>query len=266
MDAAAQGQGDDGAQETRERSDFQGGYGGPLGGGPPEDRRPADGDSQGSRRRGQGRAEGTPSSNPGDDRRSGRGGGRRGEAAPGGAPNATGKAVPKSKVRVGRVGPKASLPPATLPAQYASRDTNQDGQIGMYEWSKTDFSTFRKLDLNGDGFLVPAELASPGTGSGGGSTSVASSSSTASGGYAAKAAPAAGSSAVSTPSGPPADIKTVAAQSAFDLLDTDKNGQLSEDEWNRSRYARKLFTEAKVELKLPLAKTTFVENYKKLAP
>lgn len=45
-----------------------------------------------------------------------------------------------------------------LPAQYHSLDTNQDGQIGLYEWPRSDFSSFRKLDLNNDGLLTPREL------------------------------------------------------------------------------------------------------------
>src|SRR5437667_10050358 len=45
-----------------------------------------------------------------------------------------------------------------LPDQYRSRDTDKDGQIGLYEWPRSDYATFRKLDLNGDGFLTPQEL------------------------------------------------------------------------------------------------------------
>ncbi len=266
-------------QEMRERGEFPGGFGGPPGGfgGPPGgplggdnpsevDRRSTDSGSRGRRGEESGRTDGNSNSNSKEERRSARTG-RRGETAgAGGTPNAPpGKADAKSKVRVGRVGPKVNLPPATLPAQYASRDINQDGQIGMYEWSRTDLSSFRKLDLNGDGFVTPAELVAPGAGTGGGSTTVASTTPSG-GGYGGKAVPAAASKSASSPSEPPADLKTVAAQGAFDLLDTDKNGQLSDDEWNRSRYAKKLFTEAKAEFKLPLPKSNFVETYKKLAP
>src|SRR6185369_7238158 len=45
-----------------------------------------------------------------------------------------------------------------LPDQYKSRDTNNDGQIGLYEWPKTDLANFRNLDRDHDGFLTPFEL------------------------------------------------------------------------------------------------------------
>lgn len=209
-----------------------------------------------SGRGGPSRTDAGSNATPGGDRRSGSRG-RRSDGAPAGP---GGKTDPKSKVRVGRVGPKANLPPTTLPAQYVARDTNQDGQIGMYEWSKTDLSTFRRLDIDGDGFITPEELASPGSGTGGGSTTVASTSGSGTSRTGSVAKPAV------APSGPPADLKTVAAQGAFDFLDNDKNGQLTEEEWGRGRYAKKLFTEANVVVTFPLAKEKFVETYVKLAP
>lgn len=263
-------------QEMRERGEFPGGFGGPpgggggppggFGGGPPGGDEGRGSEGGRSRRRGEGGSNsGTPEG------RSGRGGGRTESGGPPRGPGMpAGKSDPKSKVRVGRVGPKANLPPATLPAQYASRDINQDGQIGMYEWSRTDLSTFRNLDRNGDGFLVPAELASPAPP--GGTTTASTTTAPNSAQMNISQSSGGGNSTRMTtaqpakPNEPPADLKTVAAQGAFDLLDTDKNGQLSEDEWNRSRYAKKLFTEGKVELKFPLAKASFVETYKKLAP
>ena len=226
-----------------------------------------------SRGGGRGGAEGSPGMNPGEDRRGGRG--RRDDAgagAPGGNP-APGQPGAKPKVRVGRVGRK---PPATatLPAQYAARDTNRDGQIGMYEWSRTDLSTFNRLDTNRDGFLVPAELVNPGSGAGGAvvtSTSTASSVPAATGSVptaspSAPVQPAAPGSPTAS-SAPSADPKIAAAESAFDFLDSSgaKDGVLSAEEWERSRNARKLFTDAKVEIQIPLTKAKFVENYVKLS-
>lgn len=256
-------------REMQERGGFGGGPGGF--GGPPGGGAPPDGDDRGSSR--DGRRESSSgrdrrsdnNSSSGDDRRGGRGG-RRGEGGSSTSSNQPAGKDGKSKVRVGRVGPKVTLPPLTLPGQYAARDINQDGQIGMYEWSRTDISTFRRLDVNGDGFLTPVELTSPSSGTSGGSTTVASTT------Y-APGSTSSSSNRTSTPipspaasSAPPTDLKTVAAQGAFEGLDTDKNGQLTEEEWQRSRYARKLFTEAKVEVQFPIAKTKFVEHYVKLAP
>lgn len=199
--------------------------------------------------------------------------GRRGESGPGNQPannQPPGKPGTKPKVRVGRVGPKSALPPLTLPAQYSARDTNRDGQIGLYEWSRTDISTFNRLDTNRDGFLVPAELASPG--SGGAAPAVVSTA-------VPTATPAAtGTGSVATlavapavkpaaPAAPSADPKVAAAESAFDFLDSSgtKDGLLSAEEWERSRGARKMFTDAKVDVQIPLTKAKFVENYVKLS-
>lgn len=206
--------------------------------------------------------------------RGGRGGrGRRDEASSGNQQASTpqpGKPGTKPKVRVGRVGPKSALHPVTLPAQYVARDTNRDGQIGLYEWSKTDISTFNKLDTNRDGFLVPAELASPG--SGGAPPAIASTSTATpvpsaagTGSFATTAASAPVKPA--TASTPSADPKVAAAESAFDFLDSSgtKDGLLSAEEWERSRGARKMFTDAKVEVQIPLSKAKFVENYVKLS-
>src|SRR5260370_5971913 len=67
-------------------------------------------------------------------------------------PGAAGETKPTPKPRIRW--PKA----LKLPDQYRSRDVDKDGQIGMYEWPRSDFATFRKLDLNHDGFLTPQEL------------------------------------------------------------------------------------------------------------
>ncbi len=46
-----------------------------------------------------------------------------------------------------------------LPAEYQSLDKDGDGQIGLYEWARSQYAEFKKLDKNHDGFLTPKELA-----------------------------------------------------------------------------------------------------------
>jgi Ca2+-binding EF-hand superfamily protein len=43
--------------------------------------------------------------------------------------------------------------PAGMPAWFDERDQDSDGMVGMYEWPNNDLATFRKYDLNGDGFI-----------------------------------------------------------------------------------------------------------------
>ncbi len=208
----------------------------------------------------------------GGDRSGGRSfGGFRGgreQGGPPGGPPAAGQPGAKPKVRVGRVGPKPP-PPPKLPADYIARDTNRDGQIGMYEWSKNDLTTFARLDTNGDGFLIPAELVNPGSGNRSpavSSTLVPTSSSPVARGPNPFAATALNTPTSTTkPSTTLSDPKVVEAESAFDGLDSNKDGALSTEEWERSRNARKRFADAKVEIQMPLLKAKFVENYVKLS-
>lgn len=71
-------------------------------------------------------------------------------------------AVPEKVESTGpRRSVKSRLVPA-LPKEYEARDKNGDGQIGMYEWDRTKYAEFMKLDKNGDGFLTPQELSGKG--------------------------------------------------------------------------------------------------------
>lgn len=46
-----------------------------------------------------------------------------------------------------------------LPADYSVLDTDGDGQIGYYEWPRSERNEFFRLDRNEDGFVTPRELA-----------------------------------------------------------------------------------------------------------
>jgi len=49
-----------------------------------------------------------------------------------------------------------------LPKEFETRDRNGDGQIGLYEWERSKYAEFARLDKNGDGFLTPHELTARG--------------------------------------------------------------------------------------------------------
>ncbi len=51
------------------------------------------------------------------------------------------------------------IPKGVVPSWYSELDTNQDGQIGLYEWRNADRPTaeFLSYDLNGDGLLTADE-------------------------------------------------------------------------------------------------------------
>lgn len=45
-----------------------------------------------------------------------------------------------------------------LPEWFRQRDENHDGQLGLYEWPRSQIDDFRRFDLNHDGFLVQTEV------------------------------------------------------------------------------------------------------------
>lgn len=211
-----------------------------------------------------------------------------------GSPDAT-SAVPTgpastSKSRAGRTSPNKRPLLLKLPEQYASRDFNKDGQVALYEWSRTDYATFHKLDLNHDGFLEPRELipsastGAPALAASSGTvppanpqvaTTVVATSSAApergrfgpgsrgsrGGGPVATTVSAPTAVVATTSSAAPTDAATNAAQTAFTWLDVNKNGMLEPDELRRSRTVRPAFERAGLSLTDSYTKEKFIPAY-----
>lgn len=158
-----------------------------------------------------------------------------------------------------------------LPNDYRDKDKNGDGQIGLYEWDRGAFAQFFNLDRNGDGLLTADELIASAKKSTTNSTSGASGSSSTTVAMASGPRPAS-SSEVAKPSGaaapPPAASATPAEMTAgmkvFVGLDNDRDGKLTEEEWQRSRTARGKFEKAGIAISLPIQQAQFVELYKQV--
>lgn len=137
-----------------------------------------------------------------------------------------------------------------LPAEYAARDKNGDGQIGLYEWDRKKYAEFAKLDKNGDGFLTPAELLPKGTLKN--LYASASNSAASSGGKG------------SVERKPGEDGTEQEARNTFGQLDGDKDGMVDESEWGRSRRTRSSFESASVQVSLPMNADTFVALFRQV--
>jgi hypothetical protein len=192
-----------------------------------------------------------------------------------GKTDASGAPVRRVAGRVSNIKTAAAL---ALPSQYVAKDTNKDGQIGMYEWSKTDLSTFRKLDLNGDGFLIPSEFASPGTRSTTPATTPAATPVAATAATSpansvntedSEAQPTDVSTPVTTPpavatvttSTPPSDPVLAEVEKNFVKWDKNQNGQIEQDEFDGVMRLERVFEKANMKFQGPMPKDKFLETY-----
>lgn len=166
--------------------------------------------------------------------------------------------------------------PMALPEAYRSKDTNKDGQIGMYEWPKTDYATFRKLDLNRDGFLTAEELtrkpasiktpavvaaakpAAPAEPAAAPATKADTPASTPAAAAATTTAPA----ATETPAAAPASTDEPSeAERQWEVVDKDKDGKVTEAEFTKSILTRLKFTNAGVAVTFPMTRDEFIRLY-----
>jgi hypothetical protein len=153
---------------------------------------------------------------------------------------------------------------AKLPDDYRSRDTDGDGQIGLYEWPRSDYAGFRRLDLNDDGFLTPRELLRGPSALVLPRVDTNSQASDASPGGTSKAGP------TSPPASDTASSNTTQqknpAEMAFKLLDRNKDGSISEEEWKKSLSTGPAFAKAGIMVTPPISRTEFFRLYPQAYP
>lgn len=190
----------------------------------------------------------------------------------------------RSSSRSGNQEPsKSARTTVDLNQEYVPHDADQDGQVGLYEWRKSNpgkLSEFFTMDLNGDGFLTPREIALSKAGKtqrsaasfmyalGTGQQTPASPASPAPQSEVKPQAPQpVASSQVSAPAAeskpptPSTDPVVNQANYFFKLLDRDKDGSVSAEEWKKSRSMRRLFEQENIDLTVTMSQDQFVKHY-----
>lgn len=162
---------------------------------------------------------------------------------------------------------------------FVPHDSDQDGQIGLYEWRKnnpTKLNEFFTMDLNGDGFLTPREIKLSKEGKT--QRSAASFMFALSKDEPAESLTSSEKSATSTKlseSKKTTKEKTVPTKSTstkndpittqanyfFKLLDRNKDNTVSAEEWKKSRSMRRMFEGANIDLSQSMSQAQFITHY-----
>ncbi len=168
-----------------------------------------------------------------------------------------------SRSRSSRNAPK---PPARvtmdLPESWKVADIDKDGQIGLYEWDRRKYQEFFALDINGDSLLTPQEISRSSGASPAPTTTVIPATTIPS---SRTAATTTAKPVAAAPSGAPLvaaeyDEKSAEgrwAKYVFSRLDKNKDGSLSEDEWNGSAKTRDSFKNHNAQLSFPASFEAF---------
>jgi hypothetical protein len=157
-----------------------------------------------------------------------------------------------------------------LPEEYKDGDTDQDGQIALFEWAawkRTDMFAFFELDGNQDGFLTARELDGDKSEADRGIVMkrdrLAVSGSSRSSRVRSASSPDARSGSSSRSPEQTARDKS-RATTYFGALDRDNDGTLSTEEWARSRRVKGMFEKAGITIKA-MSASEFASNYMKAA-
>ncbi|MBC8288887.1 MAG: hypothetical protein H8E37_01085 [Planctomycetes bacterium] len=151
-----------------------------------------------------------------------------------------------------------------LPTKFSEVDKNRDGQIGLYEWDRAKFKEFFAHDQNNDGFLTPRELTAGNPVAASPRTTLAATSrtsSTPSSSSKPAEAPKAGSGTITPVKFDPESSDGRRASYVFRSLDRDKDGTLTEEEWERSQSTRRDFERKNVKPPLPAKLEQFAGLY-----
>lgn len=170
-----------------------------------------------------------------------------------------------------------------LNKEFVPHDSDQDGQIGLYEWRKnhpTKLSDFFVMDLNGDGFLTPREIQLSKAGKP--QRSAASFMFAINNGQQTELEPAPENSQAAAknpaakqttgdktvplpakvkPATPSTDPVVNQAGYFFKLVDRNKDDTVSPEEWKKSRSMRRMFEGANIDLTQSMTQKQFVSHY-----